>query len=57
MDRQTVEFITVVKNDTVCFISRTTILQPQVRFKGGTVPWFDDSQLIKKGEKPHDKSR
>lgn len=28
-------------------ISRGVIFQPETRFKGGAVKWFDDSKLVK----------
>lgn len=29
-------------------IIRSTVLQPKVQFKGGTVPWLDDTKFLKK---------
>ena len=28
-------------------ISQGVIFQPEPKFKGGTVPWFDDTKLLK----------
>lgn len=28
-------------------ISHGVIFQPETQFKGGTVPWFDDTKLLK----------
>ena len=32
-------------------VGRSFIIQPRIQFKGGKTNWFDDSRLIKKGEK------
>lgn len=32
---------------TVQPISRSTVLQPRIQFKGGDVPWYDDSRHLK----------
>lgn len=28
-------------------ISHGVIFQPEIQFKGGTIPWFDDNKLLK----------
>lgn len=45
--RQEVKIAVKTNNSTVT-IGRSTVLQPKLCFKGGTVKWFDDSKLIKK---------
>ena len=50
MKKQTTEFTTVSKNGAVIQVGRSTIMQPTVNFKGGSIPWFDDSKLIRKPE-------
>ena len=45
--RQEIKIAVEKKNNTV-IIGRSTVLQPKLCFKGGTVKWFDDSKLIKK---------
>lgn len=49
MKKQTSEFVVESNNGVVTKISKSSIKQPAVRFRGGTVKWFDDSQLLKKG--------
>ncbi len=39
---------TKIENGVVTQISKSVIAQPKVKFKGGTVKWFDDSKLIRK---------
>lgn len=48
MKKQTTKFTTVSKNGVVTQVGRSTIMQPTVNFKGGSIKWFDDSKLIKK---------
>ena len=38
-------------NGEVRRVGRSLIIQPRIQFKGGKTNWFDDSKLIKKGEK------
>ena len=49
MEKQTIVFTTTTENSVVNQIGRSLIEQPAIHFKGGSVKWFDDSQLIKKG--------
>ena len=46
--KQTVEFAVVTKNGVVTQIGRSVIYQPEIKFKGGTVKWVDDSKYMKK---------
>ena len=48
MKKQTVEFAVVTKNGVVTQIGRSVIYQPEIKFKGGTVKWVDDSKHMKK---------
>ena len=48
--KQTNTFYTESKNGIITAISKSTIEQPQIRFKGGSVKWFDDTKLIKKNK-------
>lgn len=48
MKKTTTQFATVTENGVVTKIGRSTILQPQIRFKGGSIPWVDDSKFLKK---------
>lgn len=50
MNKQTNTFYTETKNGIVKTIGKSSIEQPQTRFKGGSVNWFDDSKLIKKNK-------
>lgn len=53
MKKQRADFATVTKNGVVTKIGRSTILQPQIKFKGGSIPWVDDSKYIKKNHQKH----
>lgn len=48
MKKQRADFATVTKNGVVTQIGRSTILQPKINFKGGSIPWVDDSKYMKK---------
>lgn len=48
MQKQTIEFATVVKNGVVERIGKTTIVQPKTNFKGGSIKWAED-KLKKEG--------
>lgn len=50
MQSQTIEFATVVKDEVVKEIGKSTILQPKTNFKGGTIKWYGD-KLKKETEK------
>lgn len=53
MKKQRADFATVTKNNTVIEIGHSVIFQPEIKFKGGSVPWVDDSKYMKKT--PQDK--
>ena len=48
MDKTTLKLITVIKNGEVKHIGKSIIRQPEVKFGGGSIKWFDDKQLVKK---------
>lgn len=48
MQKQTIEFATVVKNGVVQKVGKSTILQPKPNFKGGTVKWYEDKKKANK---------
>ena len=51
MDKTTLHFFNAIKNGEVKHIGKSIIIQPEVKFGGGTIKWFDDKQLVKnKGE-------
>ena len=51
MDKTTLQFFTAIKNGEVKHIGKSIIIQPEVKFGGGTIKWFDDKHLVKnKGE-------
>lgn len=49
MKKLTIVFAVTTENGVVNQIGRSSIQQPAIHFKGGSVKWFDDSQLLKKG--------
>lgn len=48
MKKQTVTFAVETKDGVVQKIGKSVILQPKVKFGGGSVKWFDDTKLLKK---------
>lgn len=42
MQKQTVEFATVVKNGVVEKIGRSSVYVPKTNFKGGSIKWYED---------------
>lgn len=42
MQKQTVEFVTVVKNGVVEKIGRSFVYAPKTNFKGGSIKWYED---------------
>lgn len=47
MKKQTVNFAVKTENGVVKEVGRSAVLQPNPKFKGGSVKWFDDSKLVK----------
>ena len=50
MKKQTVNFAVKTQNGIVKKVGRSAVLQPNSKFKGGSVKWFDDSKLIRTGK-------
>lgn len=48
MEKQTVEFAVITENGVINQVGKSIILQPKICFKGGSIPWFDDTKLLKK---------
>ena len=48
MKKTTAEFATVTENHIVTKIGRSSVLTPKPKFKGGSIPWVDDSKFLKK---------
>lgn len=42
MDKTTLHFFTAIKSGKVKHIGKSIIIQPEVKFGGGTIKWFDD---------------
>ena len=42
MKKTSTEFQTVTENGVVTQIGRSSILQPKIKFKGGSVKWYED---------------
>lgn len=42
MQTQTLQFVTVKKNEEIQTVGRSTILQPKINFKGGSIKWYED---------------
>lgn len=55
MQKQTVSFAVESKNGVVTNIGKSYIEVPEIKFKGGSVKWFDDSQLIRKAKTKQNK--
>lgn len=49
MVKQEIQFAVVTKGNKVTAIGRSHVLQPEVKFRGGGIRWFDDAKLIRKG--------
>lgn len=47
MRKQLNEFATVTKDGVITKIGKSTIPTPKIKFKGGSVKWFDDNKLLK----------
>ena len=51
MNKTTLQFATVTHNGEVKKIGKSVIFQPKIKFKGGSVPWVDDSKYLRKDSK------
>ena len=47
MRKSIITFAVKTKNGVVTKIGRSSIIQPKTNYKGGSIKWFDDSNLIK----------
>lgn len=48
MDKTALHFFTAIKNGEVKHIGKSIIIQPEVKFGGGTIKWLDDRLLLKR---------
>lgn len=48
MHTQTIQFATVTKNGVVQKVGRSTIVQPKINFKGGSIKWYEDKKKADK---------
>lgn len=48
MHKQTIQFAVEIKNGVVQKIGESTYTHAEIKFKGGSIKWFDDSKLIRK---------
>lgn len=47
MKKQTVNFAIKTEKGVVKEVGHSVVLQPNPKFKGGSVKWFDDNKLVK----------
>lgn len=47
MDKQEVVFAVLQKDGIIQRVGVAHVLVPEIQFKGGTTPWFDDNKLLK----------
>ena len=47
MEKQRNDLAVLQKNGLIHLIGKSENRMPESRFKGGTIPWFDDSKLLK----------
>ncbi len=48
MNKQEIQFAVVRKGSEVVRVGRSQILQPEIKFSGGTIKWLDDALYKKK---------
>ena len=48
MHTQTIQFATVTKNGVVQKVGRSTIVQPKINFKCGSIKWYEDKKKADK---------
>lgn len=51
MNKQIMQFAVVTNNGVVQEIGRSGILQPQIKFGGGSIKWADESKYMKSERK------
>lgn len=44
------DFATVSFNGTIIKIGKTQMPSPELKYKGGSIKWFDDNKLLRKKE-------
>jgi len=55
MNSQEVQFAVVKgKDSNIKEIGKSFMLQPKIKFNGGSTKWFDDSKLLKKDHQQND---
>ena len=42
MQKQTIQFATVVKNGVIQRVGHSTVYQPKTNFQGGQTQWYED---------------
>lgn len=47
MKKQTVNFAVKTEKGVVTRVGHSAVLQPNLKFKGGSVKWVDDKKLVK----------
>lgn len=47
MDKQENVFTVKTKSGCIEQVGKSVITQPKIKFTGGKIKWFDDSQLLK----------
>ena len=50
MQKQTVEFAVETKNGVVQRIGKSVVVTPAIKFKGGSVAWYEDKPKKKEGK-------
>lgn len=53
MQKQTTQFAVETKNGVVQRIGRNSINQPEIKFKGGSIKWYEDK--LKPNQEVHTK--
>ena len=48
MQTQTIQFAVVTKNIVVQKVGKSTISQPKINFKGGSIKWYEDKKKTDK---------
>ena len=47
MEKQHNDLVVLQANGLIHLVGKSENRMPESRFKGGTVPWFDDNKLLK----------
>lgn len=51
LDKQTIEFVVITKNNVVTEIGRSYIEHPKIQFNGNGIKWYDDKVLTKRNKR------